>query len=279
VGAGVLLALASAAAFGVCDFAAGLAARRTAFLWVTVLSLIASSSGAWVVVFVMQDQPRPVAVAWGCAAGLGAAVGATALYAGYGSGRMAVAGPLSAVGAAALPAGLGALLGERMPVPGVAGLLVALPAIWLMSSAGGHDDSEGVRAGVPQGLLSGTGFALEFVGLDRAGDAAGLWPVAVSQTTALILVAVLLVARRPSRKGSRGPLVLALTAGVLSLTATALYFLAAHAGSLTVAAVVTSLYPGVTVVLAAVLLREAIDRRQTAGLLLGAVAVVLITIG
>jgi drug/metabolite transporter (DMT)-like permease len=273
---GALFGLASSAAFGLCDFVAGQAARRLSFWWVTLVSLTTSVLGAWVVVVVRDESPTLIAVVWSTAAGIGAATGATALYRGYGRAEMAVAGPLSAVGAAALPAVVGAALGDRLPPLGSTGVLLALPAIWLMSSTG--STTARVRAGVTDGLLSGAGFALEFVGLERAGNDSGMWPVAVSQSTALILVAMLVAILRPGWRRGAQPSALAAAAGLLSLLATALYFLAAHAGMLTVAAVLASLYPGVTVVLAVVLLHERPDRRQVAGLFLAAVAVALVVI-
>jgi drug/metabolite transporter (DMT)-like permease len=277
VNPGALLALTSAVAFGSCDFVAGLAARKASFWWVTVLSLVTSVTGAWVVVGVQRDPPSGQALSWGAAAGAGAAIGATALYRGYGRGQMAVAGPISSVGAAALPAVVGALLGERLAAPGVVGVVLALPGIWLMSSTGGRGPRS--RTGTADGLLSGAGFALEFVGLERAGNASGLWPVAISQTTALLLVALMVAARRPVLDLGRDSSVLAAGAGLLSLLATGFYFLASQAGLLTVAAVLASLYPGVTVVLAAAFLHERPDGRQVAGLVVGAVAVILIVAG
>jgi drug/metabolite transporter (DMT)-like permease len=188
---------------------------------------------------------------------------------------MAVTGPLSAVGAAALPAAVGAVLGERLAPLGVVGVLLALPAIWLVASTGPVSD---LRSGSAEGLLSGSGFALEFVGLSRAGGDAGLWPVAVSQSTALVLIGSWVVARRPQRleSGLRRWLPLSALAGGLSLCATALYFLAATHGQLTVAAVLAALYPGITVGLAAVLLRERPRRVQVLGMLIGAVAVTFV---
>jgi drug/metabolite transporter (DMT)-like permease len=270
---GALVALGSAVAFGWCDFVAGVAARRTSFWWVALASLAASTTGAWAFVVLAGTGPSPTTVAWGVAAGVGAATGATALYRGYGHGQMAVAGPLSSVGAAALPAVAGAAFGERLTAPALLGVALALPAIWLMASTTG---GPGARAGVVDGLISGVGFAPEFVGLERAGSSAGLWPVAVSQSTALVLVGIVVATLRPVAALGRRPWILAVTAGLLSLLATALYFAAAHAGLLTVAALLASLYPGVTVVLAATFLRERPDRRQLAGLVLGAVAVTLV---
>lgn len=274
---GALLGLGSAAAFGLCDFLAGAASRRLSFWWVTLASLVVSATGAWVLVVLGGAQPTAGSVLWAMAAGGGAATGASGLYRGYGRGQMAVAGPLSAVGTAALPAIVGAALGERLPPWGLAGIVLALPAIWLMASTPATGSS--VRAGVSDGLVSGAGFALEFIGLERAGDQSGLWPVAMSQTTALLLVAAFVVVLRTPRLGSNArSLTPAFAAGALSLLATSLYFLAAQTGLLTVAAVLAALYPGVTVILAALFLHEHPDRRQVSGLCTGAVAVTLIVI-
>ena len=274
---GVLLALASAAAFGACDFVAGVASRRTTFWWVTLVSLVASSLGAWFAVGIRGDRPEMGATLWALVAGAGAAVGATSLNRGYGRGEMAVAGPLSAVGAAALPALVGIFIGDRLPALGVTGILLALPAIWLMAGTG--KAGPGTRAGALEGILAGVGFAAEFVGLERAGSGSGLWPVAVSQTSALVLVLVLVSGRRLVGRDDPRPAALPVVAGLLSLVATAAYFLAAQEGFLTVAAVLTSLYPGVTVGLAAVLLHERPGRRQVVGLVLGAVAVTFVSLG
>jgi drug/metabolite transporter (DMT)-like permease len=167
---------------------------------------------------------------------------------------MAVAEPISSVGAAALPAVVGVVLGERLAALGLVGVVLALPGIWLMSIT--RAGATWSRAGTRDGLVSGAGFALEFVGLERAGNPSGFWPVATSQTMALILVALALAARRHSPDLDCGTSVLAMGAGALSLLATGLYFLAAHAGLLTVAAVLASLYPGITVLLAATLLHD-----------------------
>lgn len=277
---GVWLALASAVSFAFCDFAAGLGARRSNFWWVTLLSLITSVTGAWVLVAIQRESPSLIAIAWASAAGAGAATGATSLYRGYAHGQMAVAGPISSVGTAALPAVVGAFLGERLAVVGTVGVVLALPGIWLMSSAQGSSGPRTRRrAGSRDGLVSGVGFAPEFVGLQRAGDASGFWPVAISQTVALILVTLVVAFRRPARDLDHRTAELAVGAGLLSLLATGLYFLAAQAGLLTVAAVLASLYPGITVLLAATFLNEHPDRRQVAGLMLGAVAVVLMVTG
>lgn len=277
----VLLALAAAVAFGVADFLAGVLSRRRHF---SIIGLISQLSAAATVLAVLPwfsgAGPSAVALGWGVVSGLGGGVGSLALYRGLGHGQMNVVAPLSAVGGAALPALAGIALGERPSPLALAGIGLALPALWLVSRPTGGGSS--TAAGVRDGLLAGAGFAVLFIALDRAGDASGLWPLAAGQLASLLMVVgFVLVTRRsrPSAPTATGSAVGgALLVGVLSVTATLLYFLATHAGLLTVAAVLTSLYPAVTVLLAAIVLRERTSRVQVVGLIAATAAVVLVTV-
>jgi drug/metabolite transporter (DMT)-like permease len=276
----LLLALAAAVAYGTSDFVAGLLSRRASFLLVGAVAQFIAMTGTLVALpFTSPPAPHAAPLAWGAASGAGAALGTLALYRGLAAGQMAVAAPLSGVGAAALPTLAGFLLGERPSRVAIAGIVLALLAVWLVSSAGLGPRDARLAAGVVDGLLAGVGFALLFVALDRAGDDAGLWPVAAGQvTSAVILCAAALVGRVPLRPDLR------LTGGAaavggLGASAIVLFYFATHAGLLTLAAVLTSLYPAVTVVLARVTLGERLRRLQTVGLLLAATAVVLIVTG
>src|SRR5205823_3849025 len=112
-----------------------------------------------------------------------------------------VAGPLSAVSAAGLSVIVGVLLGERPAALSLAGIAVALPAIVLVSLTAappgvksgptppGPPVPHRARAGVAWGLAAGTGFALLFVGLNRAGSAAGIWPVFSGQIAEMVVLA------------------------------------------------------------------------------------------
>ncbi len=290
----VLLGLGAAVAFGISDFYAGVLSRRIHFVTV---GLIAQASSSVIVLGALPwaggAGPSAVSLSWGAASGLGSALGSLALYRGLSRGQMSVVGPLSAVGAAALPALLGMATGERPSPPALAGVLVALPAIWLVATpsdqAGATPGGGSARGAVADGLLAGVGFALLFVGLDQAGEGSGLWPVAAGQVASVvvILTVVAVLWRRPSPGGEGAPAVprrqpgsgRAVAVGALSVTATLLYFFATHSGFLTIAAVLTSLYPGVTVLLATLLLGERISPLQRAGLALCAVAVTAIVVG
>jgi uncharacterized membrane protein len=277
---GALLGLAAALAYGVSDFVAGVASRRHHFMWVSLLGFVAALLVSGLAAGAQDVQPRATALLWGALSGVGSAIGTLGLFRGYGRGEMAVAGPLSAVGAAAFPTIVGAALGERLPVLGLLGVLLAFPAIWMMSRAPQEDDvPRGVtRAGTVDGLVSGAGFGLLFVALGQAGDGSGLWPVVAGEVVAVVLLGAVVAVRRPAWDVDRRWLGIIVAAGLLSIAANILFFLATHRSLLTVAAVLTSLYPGVTVAMGAIWLDERPDRLQKAGLVLGAVAVTAIVV-
>ncbi len=276
----VLLGLASAVAFGAADFLAGVLSRRTHFAVIGLISQVGATAGVWAVLpWFGGTGPSAMALGWGAASGLGGGVGSLALYRGLGHGQMNVVAPLSAVGGAALPALAGIALGERPSSVAFAGIVLALPALWLIARPADTARASTV-AGVGDGLLAGAGFALLFIALDRAGDRSGLWPVAAGQLAALLVLAGFVLVRRPTWAGAgrRAAAGVAVLVGLLSVTATLLYFLATHAGLLTVVAVLASLYPAITVVLAALVLRERASLVQRVGLVAATAAVAMVTL-
>jgi len=132
---------------------------------------------------------------------------------------------------------------------------------------------------VVAGLIAGGGFALLFIGLDRAGSGSGLWPVAAASAAELVAAAgAAAVAGNVRLPGAR-PRWLAVITGAAGALGTILYFLATHEGFLAVTAVLTSLYPAVTIVLARAVLGERLNRPRLAGLALAAACVALIAVG
>jgi drug/metabolite transporter (DMT)-like permease len=274
----VLLSLMAALSYGLADFCGGMASKR-ASAW--GVALVASATGAVLVLaatLVLGGEPTTADLWWGAAAGVGNGFGTAFLYRGLSSGRMGVVAPVSGVGAAVIPVAVGVLLGER-PDPLVwVGILLALPAIWLVA----RDPSGSPAAapgGVVDGALAGLGFGFLFVALAQVGDDAGLLPLAVNQVVAGVVIVLVATALgqpwRPQRAGLLG----GAAAGVLGAAATVCFLLATREGYLSIASVVTSLYPAFTVILAATLLREHVHRAQAAGLLLCAVAVTLVAAG
>jgi drug/metabolite transporter (DMT)-like permease len=267
---GIALALLSAMAYGASDFTAGMLSRRAHFVLVGWVGQATSALLAVAVVLIAGTAvPAASVLGWGALAGFGAAAGTLALYKGLADGQMSVAAPLSAVGAAGLPVLFDVITGGSLPIGALVGVAAALPGIWLVSTSSGSSD----RGGVLPGLIAGVGFAVLFIALDRAGDDSGLWPVASSQVAAFGVITALAVAWRPGRSGGARPTWTAVWPGVFGVSATVAYFLATHHGSLSVAAVITSLYPAITIGLAGLVLHERTTRLQNLGLVLCGAAV------
>lgn len=280
---GVVLALAAAFAYGLADFVAGVLSRRVSAWSVALIAQIAATVTVAVgAAFpVLKGGVTGAALAWGTLSGVGVGFGTGFLYRGLGSGQMNVVAPLSAVGAAVVPVLIGVGLGERPSMLAALGIACALPAIWLVSrsaSPNGHDTSWVGGAGVLDGLLAGLGFGVLFVALAQVPNDSGLWPVAVGQAVSIPVVAALAFAARAPLSRDRRALGGA-PVGVLGAVAAVLFLLASRVGLLSVTAVLSSLYPAVTVALAAVLLHERIDRIQGIGLALATAAVTLVALG
>jgi drug/metabolite transporter (DMT)-like permease len=129
------------------------------------------------------------------------------------------------------------------------------------------------------GLAAGAGFGLFFIGLDRAGSGTDLWPIVISQVTATVTVACVAAATRDLGLPPAGTRRLSLLTGVIGATGTSMFFLATHHGLLAIAAVITSLYPAVTILLARVLVGERLTPLRIAGLCFAAASVALIAAG
>jgi drug/metabolite transporter (DMT)-like permease len=278
----ILLSLFAAASYGLGDFNGGIFSRRGG-AW--AVSLVAQLAGtALVLVLVVFDGGSPTGgdLAWAAVAGIGNGFGTAFLYRGLSSGRMGVVAPVSGVGAALVPVAVGVLTGERPEVLVWLGILVALPGIWMVSrepSAGGAPGAGVLGSGLTDGILAGLGFGTLFAALAQIPEEAGFLPLALNQVVAgLAIVAVATALRTawvPRERAALG----GAASGVLGSVATGSFLVATHSGYLTVTAVITSLYPAFTVVLAASVLREHVHRAQAFGLGLCAVAIALVAAG
>jgi drug/metabolite transporter (DMT)-like permease len=274
---GIILGLAAALLYGSSDFSGGLASRKLGFLQVSLVGSAVGAVLAWVALITWNvSEPSVRAVAWGLVSGLGEGIGSLILYRGLARGPMSVVGPVSAVAAAAVPVAVGLAMGERPGVLPTAGLLVALPAIVLVAASGSVRGKLG--AGLTDGLTAGLAFGLLFIGLAQAGRHAGLWPVVAAQTTELLVILVVAVSSGEPLRVPVHAAGLPVLAGVSGMAATLLYFYATHVAMLATAAVLVSLYPGVTVLAARLILHERFSLAQRAGLGLCTLAIIAITL-
>jgi len=280
----ILWALASAIGYGASDYAAGLATRAASVIRVTLLAEAASVLALLLVApWVSTQTPSAASVTWAAVAGLGGIIGAMTLYLGFRHAAFSVAGPLSAVASAGFSVLAGLLFGEHPSVLALAGIALALPAIVAVSASRGGEpqggDSGSRAAGAAYGLIAGVCFAVLFIGLNRSGSGHDLWPLVIAQVTGLIAVSLIAAVSRDLKPPPLRAGWLAIVTGVTGAAGTLLYFIATHAGLLAVTAVITSLYPASTILLARVLLRERLTRIRIAGLCLAAASVALIAAG
>jgi drug/metabolite transporter (DMT)-like permease len=279
----VVLALAAAILYGVSDFVGGLGSRRLSVWPVGLLACVGGFLGAVVIALARPGDPTGSHVAWAMLAGVGSGSGTAFLYRGLSAGRMGVVAPVSAVGAVLLPLLAGLLTGERPDLLAWAGIVIALPGIWLVSREEGPvDGSSGAgnaASGLVDGVLAGVGFGVLFAALGQVPDTAGYWPLAVNQGMSVVALTVVAVAVGGDPRPRRRAEAVGLLPGVLATLAVLCFSLATHHGLLSLAAVITSLYPAFTVLLAILVLREHVHRAQALGLGLCAVTIVLVSVG
>lgn len=273
----VLLSLAAALAYGLSDFVGGLASRRTSAWPVAFVGAVAAFAGAVVLALVTDGSPGSADLWWGALAGVGSGAGGAFLYRGLAAGRMGVVAPVSAVGAALLPVCVGVATGERPDLLVWLGVVAAVPGIWLVSRE--PDGAGNLAAGVVDGVLAGLGFGLLFAATGQVPESAGFAPLAVTQGVAVVAVALTAAVLRARWIPYAASQAWGVVAGVLATGAVVAFLLATQTGLLTIASVVTSLYPAVTIGLAAAVLRERIHAPQAVGLLLCGLAVGLVAAG
>lgn len=289
----ILLALISAALYGVSDYVGGRVSRR-----VTPLVLIAVADGvtlialALVVPVVAGPAPAFGYLVWGAAAGVSGVVGVLFLYRALADGAMTVVAPVTALIAAALPVVVGIVGGDRPGVAALVGIVIALVAVAMISGAIGVPHVPTPRRLIAMSIAAGSGFGLLFVFYDRAGGGGSWWPLLSARVIAFPLVAIaLLVTIGRSRRSTpaigaaispvsidRRAVVAGLVIGILGGSANLAYLASTQRGLLAIVAVVVSMYPATTVALATVLDHERMRRPQAIGLVLAGVALVLVAV-
>ena len=193
---------------------------------------------------------------------------------------MGVVAPISAVLSASIPVLVGVALGERPRWTALAGVALALPAIVLLSRpAAGDTGGSAVPIGRSVRIAIGSGLAIGafLVFLGQAGQGAGLWPLLPARVASFGFLGFLALATRSPLRPTRGSVPLIVGAGLFDMSANILYLLAVQRGLLSLVAVLVSLYPGSTVLLARIVLGDRLRRVQLAGLALAGVSVVLIS--
>src|SRR5437868_1543350 len=272
----VIFGLAASLCWGSGDFNGGLASRRA-----NATSVVTAAYAIGFVLLVAlallwkEPFPSPRDMLWGGLAGLAGAIGLISFYSALSIGRMGIAAPVSAVLTASLPVLFSAFTQGLPNLLQLAGFVLALLAIGLISRP---ERAKGRPEGIGLALLAGCGFGCFFILISRVNHAETFWPLTVARfTSVLFLLIVVRIRQQPTLpRLSVTPLVL--LAGTLDAFGNVFFVLATHTGRLDVAAVLASLYPAATVMLAAFLLQERVTRIQAIGILLALVAVPLISV-
>jgi drug/metabolite transporter (DMT)-like permease len=276
-----LLALLSSLAWGVADVAGGVATRRVGSPRTLALSYPAGALA--ITVFALTIVPGVIdsTVLWlSVYTAVAGTLAMVLLYGALAIGPMGVVSPLTAVGGAAVPVVVGIARGESVTVLIVIGMVLAAIAVILVSRESGPHARVTLKGLVLSGG-AGLFIGLYLVGLGIAPDDSGIWVASLSRwwsSIAMITVALVLVLRRPAKTGARYPWLLAVSAGILDASANALFNLAAQGGELLVVAVIGSLYPAATIVLAHFVLHERMSRIQWSGVVLALAAAVALTV-
>ena len=279
----VALAVLSGLIWGVGDFAGGKATQGAAALPVVWVSKLVSLPLLAIFLVAMYVPVTAIGLAWGALAGVAGLVGLVLFYRALSAGAMTVVAPVTGVTSAAIPVVAGLIWGERPSGARLLGVGCALLAIALVSIA---PHPPGRRQVVNWRLIavalgSGFGFGLFFVLLAVAGNAAGgsagMWPIAGSQLSALIIGGLLVLMARPGPWPRRAALRFTLLAGPCDMTANALFLLATRGGDLSIVAPLAALYPVTTVILALLIDHERLRGIQVAGLAFAVAALVLVS--
>ncbi|MEK6751122.1 MAG: GRP family sugar transporter [Chloroflexota bacterium] len=272
----------AALGWGAGDFTGGLAARKTgAYRTVFYGEVI----GIFVLFFAIAvfGEPIPSPRVWIFAmlAGALGTMGLILLYHSMTLGLMSIAAPVSALLAAALPIVVG-IFREGLPEPLIfIGFGFALLAVWMISQAeDGIKDTLSHLSDLKLPLLAGIGFGCYFVLMHEATSAgATIWPMVASRSGGLILITIYMLLSRTSWKvkdSTAWPIIA--VNGILDISGNVFFILAGQLGRLDVAAVLSSLFPGATVLLAWVFLKERLNRSQWLGIASALIAIVLMTL-
>lgn len=271
----IIFGLAAAFCWGTADFSGGSATKRNGVLVVAIVSqtigilfLIASALAF------SESLPSIKDMLWGASAGLAGGMGLLALYHALSVEKMGIVAPVTAVMSALVPVTFG-MITEGLPAKGqLIGFLFAFIGVWLISRDNDSSKIELQKLRLP--FIAGTGFGLFMILIDQVQTDGIFWPlVGARMATIPTFIIVAYFMKKIEIPGIRY-LPLIVLAGILDTGGNIFYVLAAKTGRLDIAAILTSMYPAITVLLAWVLLKERLKKRQWAGVLAVMAAVVLI---
>jgi drug/metabolite transporter (DMT)-like permease len=270
----VLLALGASLAWGVADFVGPWKARTLGTLRVLLWAQIGGLASIALAVAILANPPDDPGVLWAIPAAFAGTLGLYAYYRGMTTGMMSVIAPIAGA-SAVIPVIVGIATGDRPSGFQLAGIACALVGVALASQE--HQEGERrVAAGVGLAVLAAFGFGFYFPPMHLAGEADPWWASLIFRTSTTLLVVAVVAARRPVVRLRGRILLVVLAVGLGDTLGNLLFAASASHGLVSVTSVLASLYPLVTVALAAAVLHERVAGWQRVGIVLTLTGVVLI---
>jgi drug/metabolite transporter (DMT)-like permease len=278
--AAVLLALGSSVCWGSADFLGGVSSRRIPVAAVLFASQLPALVLAATWALAAGDAPPAWRLAVAFAAGCAGVIALGAFYRGLAIGTMSIVAPISSTGAA-VPVAIGLATGERPGALSLAGMLAAVAGV-VLASREEHPDAEQAAAGrlsILLAVLAALGFGTFYVAIHAAAEESAVWALLPNRAASVGALALVAAAARVPVSPARLEWPALAAVGVLDVSANGLFAVASTRGLLSVTAVLGSLYPLATLLLARLLLGERIRRIQELGVLAALTGVALIAAG
>ena len=272
----LLLALGASLAWGVADFVGPLFSRTLGILRVLFWGQVGGVLAIGLAVAIRGEGPAGWAVLFAICAAVGGMLGLVAYYRGMEIGVMSVVAPIAGI-SAVIPVVFGIATGDSPSPAQVAGIICALLGVGL-ASVEHSDGRRRIAAGVGLALLAALGFGFYFPWMHAAGKVDFWWASLVFRTTALLIVATAVAVQRPSLRLGPRDFAIVIAVGIGDTIGNALFAASSGQGLVSLTAVLASLYPVVTVLLAAAVLHERVAPMQRAGIVLTLTGVALIAV-
>ncbi len=278
--ASIIYGLISALAWGAGDFTGGIASRRAGALRIAFLSEVAGIIPLVIAQFILHES-APVWSTW-VWCGIAGIIGSTGLlifYRALAESKMSVAAPVSAVTSTIIPVAAGSLMDGFPPALKFAGFVMAVAAIWLISQDGvGKFNLSLHLRGLLAPFMAGISFGFYFILMHEGSQTTIVWPLIIARCAGAITLFAFTAAKGKLSGIETQILPIVFLIALLDIAGNTFYILSSQTGRMDMAAVLGSLCPGVTVLMAMVFLHERLKRLQWIGILAAMAAIVLMTL-
>jgi drug/metabolite transporter (DMT)-like permease len=272
----ILFGVSSAACWGAGDFSGGLATKRSNVYRVAIISQVVGLICLVFLSLLLEERvPTLENLLWGVIAGFSGSIGLISLYRGLAQGRMGVVAPISAIVTILVPMIIGFILEGIPKILQLVGFGLALISVYLVSKPEG--EAQIPKNELYQAVLAGLGFSFFLIFIDRI-DEGVFWPLVSARIASLVLLLIISLFLRQMKMPEMNQIPLISLAGIFDVGGNVFFALAAQAGRLDIAAVLSSLYPAGTVILAWLILKEKMLNWQMLGIILALIAILFITL-